>query len=86
VLHHQDLANAVELALSGAIDSLVVNVAGDAPISAYEMAELTGGDDETSSKPLVNPWRGQVETSLARSLGFRPEVLTAYQASRENKL
>jgi nucleoside-diphosphate-sugar epimerase len=86
VLHHHDLANAVELALSGAIDGLVVNAAGDAPISAYEMAQVIGGDYEPSSEPLVNPWRGQVDTSLARSLGFRPEVLTVYQASRENRL
>jgi UDP-glucose 4-epimerase len=86
VLHHQDLANAVELALSGAADGRVVNVAGDAPVSIYEMAQVTGGDYETSSEPLVNPWRGQVDVSLARSLGFRPEVLTVYQASREDRL
>lgn len=86
VLHHQDLASAVELALTGATDGRIVNVAGDAPVSVYEMAQIGGGDYEPSSEPLANPWRGQVDSSLARSLGFRPQVLTVYQASRENKL
>jgi hypothetical protein len=34
----------------------------------------------------LNPWRWRVDVSLARSLGFQPEVPTVYQASRENKL
>ena len=86
VLHHQDVAHAVKVALKGTFDGKIVNVAGDAPLSVYEMAQITGGHYEPSSDPLEHPWQGQVDTTLAQSLGFAPEILTAYQASRENKL
>lgn len=86
VLHHQDLASAVRLALTGAIDGRAVNIADDHPVSILEMAQIAGVDYETSAGPLTNPWQGQVDTSLAQSLGFSPEVLTVWQAHREGKL
>lgn len=40
--HHQDIAAAFKLALSGSMDGRVVNVTDDAPLSIYEMVELVG--------------------------------------------
>jgi UDP-glucose 4-epimerase len=76
----------VQLALTGAFDGRAVNIAGDADVSVYEMAKLAGVPFEPSSQPLVDPWRGQVDRSLAAQLGFAPRVLTAAQAGREHRL
>ncbi|MGH3262800.1 MAG: NAD-dependent epimerase/dehydratase family protein, partial [Trebonia sp.] len=86
VLHHEDLATAVQLALAGATDGRIVNIAGDASVSVHEMAQLVGAPFAPSSQPLSNPWRGQVDASLAAQLGFAPRMLTAAQASREQRL
>jgi nucleoside-diphosphate-sugar epimerase len=85
-LHHEDLAAAVLLALSGAMDGRIVNVAGDAPVSVYEMAQAAGVPFEPSAEPLQNPWQGQIDTSVATQLGFAPRVLTMAQAAREQRL
>ncbi|MGH3502651.1 MAG: NAD-dependent epimerase/dehydratase family protein [Nocardioidaceae bacterium] len=86
VLHHEDLAEAVRLALGGAMDSRVVNIAGDAPLSVFEMAQLVGVPFESSAQPLVNPWSGQVDASLAARIGFAPRMLTVAQAARAQRL
>lgn len=86
VLHHDDLASAVQLALDGAMDGHTVNIAGDAPVSVWEMAQLAGLPFAASAEPLANPWSGQVDASLATRLGFAPRVLTVHQASRERRL
>lgn len=86
VLHHEDLATAVQLALTGALDGHVVNICADAPVSVFEMAQLAGTSFEPSSQPLANPWQGQVDASLAAQFGFAPRVLTAAQAGREQRL
>lgn len=86
VLHHEDLATAVQLALKGATDGRIVNIAGDASVSVYEMAQLVGAPFKPSSEPLASPWQGQVDASLAAQLGFAPRILTAAQASREQRL
>ncbi|MGH3414089.1 MAG: NAD-dependent epimerase/dehydratase family protein [Marmoricola sp.] len=86
VLHHDDLAAGVQLALEGAMDGRIVNLADDAPLSVYEMARLASLTYEPSSEPLENPWQGQVDTSLATELGFRVQVPTAQQASRDHQL
>ncbi|MEF3129607.1 hypothetical protein [Rhizobium leguminosarum] len=39
---------------------------------------------DSSSEPLANPWYLHVDTSLARSLGFRPSIRTVYQAWQED--
>ena len=85
VLHHEDLAGAVQLALAGAMDGRMVNIAGDAPISIHEMAQLAGVPFEPSSQPLANPWQGQVDSSLAAQLGFA-RMLNVAHASREQRL
>ena len=50
------------------------------------MFGLVGAAVEPSAEPLTNPWFGQMDASLARSLGFRPTVPTVYQAGREGLL
>ncbi|MCD1262407.1 epimerase [Shinella sumterensis] len=82
-IHHRDIAQAVTLALRGAFDRRVVNVADEAPSSIYELAGIVGSPMKSSAEPLANPWYLHVDTSLARSLGFRPGIRTVYQAWQE---
>lgn len=84
LVHHRDIATAMNLALTGAMDGRIVNIADEAPTSIYELVGLVGGTMAPSSAPLDNPWRLHVDVSLARSLGFRPVVRTVYQAVQEN--
>ena len=42
VAHHVDIATAFELALTGAMDGRIVNIADEAPPSLYEMAQIKG--------------------------------------------
>lgn len=86
VIHHEDIATAIDLALEGVMDGRVVNIADDAPLTVYEVAEIVGSTYEQSSEPLTDPWQGHVDVSLARSLGFQPKVATVYQAQREGRL
>lgn len=84
MVHHRDIATAMNLAMTGAMDRRIVNIADEAPTSIYELVVLVGGTMEPSSVPLANPWHLHMEVSLARSLGFQPVVRTVYQAVREN--
>lgn len=86
MVHHADIAAAFRLALTGALDRLVVNVADDSPLSIYEIAQLVDEQYPSSSEPLDNPWQGQVDAGLARRLGFRPTVPSAYAAIREGRM
>jgi UDP-glucose 4-epimerase len=86
LLHHQDVATAVNLALTGAMDGRIVNTVDEAPTSVYELIELVGATMEPSSRPLENPWSGHADGSLARSLGFKATIATVYQAKREGAL
>ena len=83
LIHHRDIATAVNLALSGAMDRHIVNIADEAPTSIYELFELVDEKMEPSSEPLANPWHLHVDGSLARSLGFQPSVRTVHQAAHE---
>ena len=85
-IHHRDIATAVRLALTGALDGRIVNIVDDAPLSTYELAQIVGHRLDPSSEPLVNPWNLHVDGSLARRLGFQPTVRTVYQAAQENLL
>jgi nucleoside-diphosphate-sugar epimerase len=80
MIHHRDIATAMNLALTGAMDGRIVNIVDDAPTSIYELVEIVGEKMESSSEPLPNPWYLHVDSSLGRSLGFRPTVRTVYQA------
>jgi UDP-glucose 4-epimerase len=82
-IHHQDIAKALRLALEGAMDRRIVNIADDATMSVYELTALVGATMSPSSEPLPNPWYLHVDGSLARSLGFHPSVRTAYEAQRD---
>ena len=83
LVHHLDIANAVELALAGTFDRKTVNVVDDLPTSIYEIATITGQTYAESAEPLTDPWMGRNDGSLIRSLGFEPRVRTVYQAVRE---
>jgi len=83
MIHHRDIATAMKLALTGAMDRRIVNIVDEAPTSIYELVELVGETMEPSSEPLANPWYLHVDSSLARSLGFQPIVRTVYQALQE---
>ena len=83
MVHHRDIATAMDLALTGTMDGRIVNIADEAPTSIYELVALIGGTMEPSSAPLGNPWRFHMDVSLARSLGFQPAVRTVYQAAQE---
>ncbi len=85
-IHHRDIATAMLLALDGAMDGHVVNISDDLPASMFELIALGGGRLDASTEPLTDPWRLQVDGTLARSLGFRPVVRTVYQAAEENLL
>ena len=86
LIHHQDIATAVELALTGVMDGRIVNITDDAPTTIYEIAKIVGVSYEPSAEPLTNPWKLHMDGTLARSLGFQPKVSTVYQASREGAL
>lgn len=83
-IHHRDIATAMILALDGAMDARVVNIADDMPASMLELLALGGGVMEGSAEPLNDPWAGQCDTTLALSLGFRPTIRTVHEAAREN--
>lgn len=83
MVHHRDIATAVKLALTGAMDGRIVNIADEAPTSLYELVTLAGGTMASSPEPLSNPWHLHMDTALARSLGFQPSVRTVYQAAQE---
>lgn len=85
-IHHRDIATAMEMALVGAFDQRIVNIADDAPLSIYELVGLAGETMNPSAEPTQDPWFLHVGTSLALSLGFRPKVSTVYQAAREGIL
>jgi UDP-glucose 4-epimerase len=86
LVHHRDIATAMQLALAGALDGRVVNIVDEAPTSILELVALVGGSMAPSTEPLANPWHLHVDGSLARSLGFQPTVRTVYQAAQEHLL
>ncbi len=86
LVHQRDVAGAVELALTGAMDGQIVNICDDAPATLYEMAHLVGSPIEPSSEPLTDPWMGRMDGSRLRSLGFQPRVPTLYHAARQGIL
>jgi hypothetical protein len=86
VAHHRDVAVAIRLALTGAMDRRIVNITDDAPVTLYDMALYVGNPIEGSAEPLTNPWASRMDGSLARELGFKPTVPTIHAAAREGIL
>lgn len=86
LIHQRDVASAIELALTGAMDGLIVNICDDAPTTVYEMASMVGCPIEPSSEPLNEPWMGRMNGTRLRNLGFQPTVPTLHQAARQGIL
>lgn len=86
MVHQQDIATGVKLALTGALDGEIVNLADDGPPSIFELYELAGKQMAPSSEPLPNPWHLVVDNELARRLGFHPTIRTVHQAAQEERL
>lgn len=84
LIHHRDIAAAMDLALAGVMDGHVVNLTDDAPTSMYELFELVGEPMQPSAEPLANPWHLHIDGSLARRLGFQPTVRTVHHAVQES--
>lgn len=80
LVHHRDIATAVQLALAGDLDGEIVNIADDAPTSMYELVEIAGELMTPGAEPLTDPWHLHVDNTNARRLGFEPSVRTVYQA------
>ncbi|MDQ0252447.1 nucleoside-diphosphate-sugar epimerase [Sphingomonas kyeonggiensis] len=85
-IHHRDIATAMALALDGKFDGHVVNIADDVPASMLDLIALSRGEMTASARPLAEPWAMQVDTALARSLGFRPTVRTVFHAAEQQLL
>jgi nucleoside-diphosphate-sugar epimerase len=86
MIHHRDIATFVKMGLRGALDGRIVNTADDAPMTIFELSTMVGAPVERAITPLDNPWAGVMDGSLAKSLGFTPEIATTWQAARENAL
>jgi nucleoside-diphosphate-sugar epimerase len=85
MVHHLDVAQALTLLLHTAgLDGEIFNVADDAPISLYELADSFGMAAETfdtAEGPLVKPFEGIMDTAkLRKRTGFRPLVPGYYVA------
>ncbi|HEX7814978.1 NAD(P)-dependent oxidoreductase [Dyella sp.] len=83
MIHHRDIATFVKLGVRGALDGRIINVVDEAPMTILELSEIAGAPMEVTTTPLTNPWSGVMDGSLARSLGFTPEIRTTYQALQE---
>jgi nucleoside-diphosphate-sugar epimerase len=68
MIHHHDIATAMYLALSGAMDGRIVNIVDEAPTTIYELTQIAGDAVEPSGAPLSNPWFGHLDSNLARAL------------------
>lgn len=85
-IHHHDIATAMTLCLDGRFDGRVVNIADDVPASMLDLIALGGGEMAASAEPLATPWAMQVDTALARSLGFQPTIRTVFHAAEDQLL
>ncbi|KAA5535132.1 NAD(P)-dependent oxidoreductase [Taibaiella lutea] len=85
MVHHLDVAQALLLLLNThGLNGEIFNVADDAPITLYEMADSVGKAAETFDKEeaaLADPFEGVQDISKLRKLtGFRPLVPSYYVA------
>lgn len=85
MVHHLDVAQALLLLLhTEGLDGEIFNVADDAPITLYELADSFGKAAETfdaDEGPLNDPFEGVQDISkLRKRTGFRPLVPSYYVA------
>jgi len=85
MVHHLDVEQALLLLLNmQGLDGETFNVADDAPITLYELADSFGRAADTfdaEETPLKDPFEGIVDVSkLRKRTGFRPLVPSYYVA------
>jgi nucleoside-diphosphate-sugar epimerase len=85
MVHHLDVAQALTLLLhTDGLDGEIFNIADDAPISLYELADSFGQAADTfdpAEGPLAKPFEGIMDISKLRNrTGFRPLVPSYYVA------
>jgi nucleoside-diphosphate-sugar epimerase len=85
MVHHLDVSQALLLLLqSDGLNGEIFNVADDAPISLYELADSFGAAADTfdaAEGPLARPFEGIMDISKLRNrTGFRPLVPSYYVA------
>jgi nucleoside-diphosphate-sugar epimerase len=85
MVHHLDVAQALTLLLhTDGLNGEIFNVADDAPISLYELADSFGLAADTfdpAEGPLAKPFEGTMDISKLRNkTGFRPLVPSYYVA------
>ncbi len=85
MVHHLDVAQALILLLhTDGLNGEIFNVADDAPVSLYELADSLGQASDTfdpAEGPLINPFEGIMDISKLRNkTGFRPLVPSYYVA------
>lgn len=86
MIHHRDIATFVRMALRGELDGRIVNTVDEAPMTFAELSAMAGSPMPPSAARLDNPWSWVLDGALGRSLGFKPEVATLWQAAREGML
>lgn len=87
MVHHLDVAQALFLLLNTeGLNGEIFNVADDAPVTLYELAESVGqakGTFDEAEGPLKDPFQGVQDISKLRSkTGFRP-LVPSYQVARD---
>ncbi len=85
MVHHLDVAQALTLLLhTDGLSGEIFNVADDAPVTLYELADSVGKVAEAFDaveEPLTDPFEGIMDISKLRSrTGFRPLVPSYYVA------
>ncbi len=85
MVHHLDVTQALSLMLhTDGLNGEIFNVADDAPISLYELADAFGLASDTfdpAEGPLAKPFEGIMDISKLRNrTGFRPLVPSYYVA------
>ena len=87
MVHHADVAQGIDLVLRASnVDGRVFNLADDAPVTGWELANLNGAP-VPDGDGLLDPWEGIVDTGRIRAeLGYRPVFPTVYAASAAGAL
>ena len=85
MVHHLDVAQGLLLLLTApGLDGEIFNIADDAPVTLYELADAFGKAAEifdTAAGPLADPFEGIMDISKIRAkTSFRPLVPSYYVA------
>jgi nucleoside-diphosphate-sugar epimerase len=85
MVHHLDVAQALTILLhTDGLDGEIFNVADDAPVTLYELADSVGqaaNAFDPAQGPLADPFEGILDISKLRNrTGFRPLVPSYYVA------